>query len=183
MDNLAFIRETMERAGSFTAVSGWGTVAVGVTAAITAAAATRRAPDTVWLGIWLGEALVSVAISAWAMTRKARAARMPLLSGPGQKFAMSFAPPIVVGAVLTAIFFQAGLIRLLPGVWMMLYGTAVIAGGAFSVRIVPVMGFCFLVAGIAATMMPFVWANVVLGLAFGGLHIAFGILIARSHGG
>jgi hypothetical protein len=79
--------------------------------------------------------------------------------------------------------FRAGLIHLLPGMWLMLYGTGVIAGGAFSVRIVPVMGFCFLVAGIAAAMMPFAWSNVLLGVAFGGLHVVFGILIARSHGG
>lgn len=183
MDNLAFIRETMERAGAFTAVSGWGTVAVGITACIATAISATRAPDVQWLSLWLGEALLSVGISAWAMARKARAARMPLLSGPGRKFAMSFAPPIVVGAVLTAMVFRAGLIEMLPALWLMLYGTAVIAGGAFSVRIVPVMGICFLVAGIAAAMTPFFWSNVLLGLAFGGLHVVFGILIARSHGG
>ena len=183
MDNLAFIRETMERAGAFTAVSGWGTVAVGVSAGVATAITARLEPGPEWLGIWLGEALLSVGISAWAMARKARAARMPLVSGPARKFAMSFAPPIVVGAVITAMLFRAGLIEMLPALWLMLYGTGVIAGGAFSVRIVPVMGVCFLVAGIAAAMMPFTWSNVVLGLAFGGLHVLFGILIARSHGG
>src|SRR5688500_7356775 len=103
MDNLAFIRETMERAGAFTAVSGWGMVAVGVAAAIAAAIAARRPAGTEWLLIWLGTALLAVAISAWASARKASAARIPLLSGPGRKFAMSFAPPIVVGAVMTAV--------------------------------------------------------------------------------
>ena len=182
MDNLAFIRETMERAGAFTAVSGWGTVAVGATAII-ATLASRRPADVQWLLTWLAAALVAVAISLWAMARKARAARMPLLSGPGRKFAMSFTPPIVVGAVLTLVMYNAGLLELLPGLWLMLYGTGVIAGGAFSVRIVPVMGICFLIAGIAAALMPFAWSSLLLGAAFGGLHILFGILIARSHGG
>ena len=183
MDNLAFIRETMERAGAFTAVSGWGMVAVGITAGIATVLAASRPAGAEWLGIWLAAALIAVAISAWAIARKASAARVPLLSGPGRKFAMSFTPPIIVGAVLTAVIFNAQLVELLPGLWLMLYGTGVIAGGAFSVRIVPVMGVCFLIAGIAAAMMPFAWSSLVLGVAFGGLHVLFGILIARSHGG
>ena len=183
MDNLAFIRETMERAGAFTAVSGWGTVAVGVTATGAAVLAATRDSPVEWLFVWLGEAMLSLIISGWTISRKARRARMPLLSGPGRKFAMSFAPPIVVGAVLTAVLYDAGLFAVLPGLWLMLYGTGVITGGAFSVRIVPVMGVCFVLAGILALVLPDNWNDPVLALAFGGLHIAFGILIARRHGG
>ena len=183
MDNLQFIRETMERAGAFTAVSGWGMVAVGVSAIGAAALAASRSSATEWLAIWLCEALLSVLISGWAITRKARTARIPVLSGPGRKFAMSFLPPIVVGAVLTAVIYNAGLVGVLPGLWLMLYGTGVITGGAFSVPIVPVMGLCFIAAGVVAVAVPFVWTNVILALAFGGLHIAFGIPIARRHGG
>ena len=183
MDNLAFIRETMERAGAFTAVSGWGMVAVGVSAAMTTGLAARHPAGATWLWTWLVEALLSVAISTWAITRKARRAKMPLLSGPGRKFALNFAPPILVGAVLTLVLFQAGLVTLLPALWLMLYGTGVIAAGAFSVRIVPVMGICFLLAGMAAAMLPFAWSSILFGLAFRGLHVVFGILIARRHGG
>jgi hypothetical protein len=183
MDNLEFIRETMERAGAFTAVSGWGMVAVGVSAIGAAAFAATRSSTDGWLGVWLGEAVLSLVISGWAISRKARRARMPLLSGPGRKFAASFAPPIVVGAVLTAILFRSPLFALLPGLWLMLYGTAVITGGAFSVRIVPVMGCCFLLAGIVAVLLPVTWSDAILGAAFGGLHIGFGIPIARRHGG
>ena len=183
MDNLEFIRETMERAGAFTAVSGWGMVAVGVSAIGAAAlAATCSSPDE-WLLVWLGEAVLSVVISGWAISRKARRARMPLLSGPGRKFAASFTPPIIVGAVLTAILFRSPLVALLPGLWLMLYGTAVITGGAFSVPIVPVMGCCFLLAGVIAVVLPITWSDVILATAFGGLHIAFGLPIARRHGG
>lgn len=183
MDNLEFIRETMERAGAFTAVSGWGMVAVGISAIGAAAFAASRSSPVAWLAVWLGEALLSLVISGWAISRKARLARMPLLSGPGRKFAMSFAPPIVVGAVLTAVLHQSALIAVLPGLWLMLYGTGVITGGAFSVRIVPVMGFCFLVSGIVAILLPVAWSDIILALTFGGLHIAFGIPIARRHGG
>ena len=183
MDNLEFIRETMERAGAFTAVSGWGMVAVGVSAIAAAVFAATRSSPNAWLGVWLGEAVVSVVISGWAISRKARRARMPLLSGPGRKFAASFTPPIIVGAVLTAILFRSPLFALLPGLWLMLYGTAVITGGAFSVRIVPVMGCCFLLAGVISVLLPITWTDGILAAAFGGLHIGFGIPIARRHGG
>jgi hypothetical protein len=183
MDNLEFIRETMERAGAFTAVSGWGMVAVGASAFVAAGVAATRATPEAWLGVWLGEAVLSLLLSGWAISRKARRAKMPLLSGPGRKFAMSFAPPMLVGAVLTWVLVQAGLITVLPALWLMLYGTGVITGGAFSVRIVPVMGACFVAAGCIALFLKQPWTDALMALCFGGLHIGFGIPIARRHGG
>ncbi len=83
-DNLRFIRETMERAGSFTAVPGWGGVAIGLTAIAAAFVAARQRTPGAWLKTWLVEALLAVAIAGAAAVRKARQARMPLLSGPGR---------------------------------------------------------------------------------------------------
>lgn len=183
MDNLAFIRDTMEAAGSFTAVSGWGIVAIGVLSIVAAIVASMQETATGALAIWLGLAVFSPAIGIWAMVRKARVANMPLLSGPGRKFVLSFSPPMAVGALLTLVLFRAGLIEAIPGVWLLLYGTAVVAGGAFSVKIVPVMGLCFMAAGVIALFAPPNWSPWILGAAFGGLHIAFGIPIARRHGG
>jgi hypothetical protein len=183
MDNLAFIRDTMEAAGSFTAVSGWGMVAIGVLSIVAAVVASMQETATGALAIWLGLAVFSPAIGIWAMIRKARVANMPLLSGPGRKFVLSFSPPMAVGALLTFVLFRAGLIEAIPGVWLLLYGTAVVAGGAFSVKIVPVMGLCFMAAGVIAVFTPPSWSPWILGAAFGGLHIAFGIPIARRHGG
>ena len=183
MDNLAFIRNTMEAAGSFTAVSGWGMVAIGVVALVVALAASQSPTETAAINIWLASAILSPLFMIWAMHRKARAAKMPLLSGPGRKFVLSFSPPMVVGAVLTFVLYRAGLFELIPGVWLLLYGTAVVAGGAFSVKIVPVMGLCFMAAGVVALFSPVSWNDWILAASFGGLHIAFGIPIARSHGG
>jgi hypothetical protein len=183
MDNLAFIRNTMEAAGSFTAVSGWGMVAVGLLAIVVAFVASVQKTPTASLNVWLVAAVLSPAIAVWAMVRKARTAKMPLLSGPGRKFLLSFSPPMVVGALLTFVLYRAGFVDVIPGVWLLLYGTGVVAGGAFSVRIVPVMGICFMVAGVIALFAPSTWSHVILGAAFGGLHIAFGIPIARSYGG
>ncbi len=183
MDNLAYIRDTMEAAVSFTAVSGWGMVAVGLVAMFAAVIASAQSTPGMSLKVWLLAAVLAPVISLWAIVRKAKLARMPLLSGPGRKFLLSFSPPMFVGALLTIVMYRAGLADAIPGMWLLLYGTAVVAGGAFSVQIVPVMGFCFMVAGIVALFAPAAWSNWIMAVAFGGLHIGFGIPIARRHGG
>jgi hypothetical protein len=183
MDNLRFIRETMERAGSFTAVSGWGQVGIGITALGAAWLAAQQTDANAWVAIWMGEALLSLAIGIGAGARKARTARVPLLSGPGSKFALSLAPPLVAGALLTGVLFSTGPIGILPGMWLLLFGTGVVTAGAFSVRIVPVMGLCFMLLGALALFSPPSWGNMYMAAGFGGLHIIFGLLIARRYGG
>lgn len=183
MDNLAFIRDTMERAGAFTAVSGWGMVIVGVAALTAAAIAARQPTEVAWLNTWLVAALLAPVIMITAIIRKARAARLPLKSGAGRKFLLSFSPPMVVGALLTIQLYNLGMYDVLPGLWLLIYGTAVVAGGAFSVRVVPVMGFCFMIAGAIALFTPPATNDILMAAAFGGLHIVFGIPIARRHGG
>jgi hypothetical protein len=183
MDNLRFIRETMERATPFTAVSGWGEVAIGLSALAAAAIASRQPSAERWLAVWLAEAALSLAIAGGAMAWKSRAAGIPLLAGPGRKFALSFTPPIVVGALLTAALFRTGAAGALPGVWLAMYGTAVITGGAFSVRSVIAMGFSFVAAGAVALFCPPAWGDAFMAAGFGGLHIVFGVIIARRHGG
>lgn len=182
-DNLRFIRETMERASSFTAVPGWGGVAMGITAIGAAAVASRQPGAVSWLITWLAEAAVAFGIASFTTLTKARRANVPILAGPGRKFALSFAPPVFVAALLTVILFRAGLIWAIPGVWLLLYGTGVITGGAFSIRVVPLMGLCFMVLGTVALFSPANWGNIFLAAGFGGLHIVFGAVIARNYGG
>ena len=183
MDNLAFIRDTMEAAGAFTAVSGWGMVAVGVIATIAATIASAQHSALRSIYVWIAAAVLAPCVMLWAIVRKARNAHMPLLSGPGRKFILSFSPPMLVGALLTIVLYRGGLMETIPGMWLLLYGTGVVAGGAFSVRIVPVMGICFMLAGMVALFTPMTWNDWIMAAAFGGLHIAFGIPIARRHGG
>ncbi|HET9425247.1 MAG TPA: hypothetical protein VFO55_07750 [Gemmatimonadaceae bacterium] len=183
MDNLRFIRETMERAGTFTALSGWGQVVIGLTAVIAALAADRTTDPSTWFGIWLAEACVAGAISIASMTIKSEAANIPVFSGPIRKLLLSFAPPIAAGCILTLAMYTSGAFAQVPALWMLLYGAGVISAGTYSVRIVPFMGAAFMVAGVVALVAPASWSTGMLIASFGGLHIVFGILIARRHGG
>lgn len=183
MDNLRFIRETMESAASFTAVSGWGQVAAGIIGLAAAAVAAQQETFRAWLLAWLVAAVLSLLISGWAISRKARRSKMPLFSGPARKFMLSFSPPLLVGALLTTVLARAGYYEIIPGALLLLYGTGVITGGAFSVKVVPVMGLGFMLLGAAAVFCPAEWGNWLMAAGFGGLHLIFGVIIARRYGG
>lgn len=183
MDNLRFIRETMEGAACFTAVSGIGEVAVGITAVMAAWIASLQASPRAWIAVWLCEAALGAGISVAAIVWKARKTEISLLSGPVRRFALGLLSPFVAGGILTAVLFAQGAFGLLPGLWLLLYGTGVVTGGAFSVRIVPVMGLAFMALGALALVAPASWGDAFLAAGFGGLHILFGAVIAWRHGG
>jgi hypothetical protein len=183
MDNLQYIRETMERATSFTGISGWGQVAIGITALASAFFSAQQKTFKAWLAVWVAEAVIALLIAGWSMDRKARAAKMPLLSGPGRKVAFSLSPPIFAGAIVTVVLYRAGLTNAIPGLWLLLYGTGVVTGGMFSVSAVPIMGLCFMALGATAFFSPVGFENWFMAAGFGGLHIVFGVLIARRYGG
>jgi len=183
MDNLRYIRETMERASAFTAVPGWGQVAIGLSAIAATYIAAHQATPRAWLGVWLAEAIISLLIAGWLMDRKARKLDAALFSGPGRKVVFSLSPPMVVGALLTVVLFRAGMVKVIPGMWLLLYGTGVVTGGMFSVGIVPVMGVCFMLLGAAGLFAPPLFGNWLMAFGFGGLHIIFGTIIARRYGG
>jgi hypothetical protein len=182
-EDLRFIRETMERSSAFTAVSGWGQVLLGGTAVAAAWLAAGQISPFAWLRIWLAEGLLAVAIGLLSCTWKANRRGLPLFSGPARKVILGLAPPLVAGAFLTFLLFRAGLQSALPATWLLLYGAGIMTGGAFSVPIVPVMGVCFMLLGGLAVLGPAAWGSWFLAAGFGGLHILFGLLIARRHGG
>ncbi len=183
LDHLHFIRDTMEGASRFTAVPGRGIVLIGLTALGAAALASRRVSVEAWMLTWLAEAVTALAIGLATAALKARAAGIALFSAPGRRAALAFAPPLFAGAVLTAALYRAGRADLLPGAWLLLYGTGMVTGGAFSVRAVPVMGLGFMLAGVGALLGPASWGGPAMAAGFGGLHLLFGLLIWREHGG
>lgn len=183
MDNLRYIRETMERSASFTHVSGIGGVVMGAVALTAAALAQSVETQALWLAIWMGAAVLSLGVAILFMARKSRAAGVSLMTGPGRKFTWNVIPPLVAGGVLTGALLRLGFVDLMPGMWLLLYGTSVVTGGSYSVRSVPLMGGAFMLAGAAALMTPTAWGDLWMAAGFGGLHIVFGIVIWRKHGG
>lgn len=182
-DDLRYIREAIERAAEFTSISGWGLVAVGLTALVAAAIAPRDLANDRWVIVWLGEALLAIAISVGTSVLKAQRLEVPLFGAIGRRFMLAFATPAAAGAILSAALILAKENALLPGTWLLLYGAAVAGGGSFSVGSVPAMGAAFMTLGTVAMFAPAAWANVLLGSGFGLLHVGFGAWIARRHGG
>ena len=182
-DNLQFIRDTMSRASRFTAVPGWGGVVMGATALVTATLAARRNGTMEWTYWWLGEAIVAMAIGIVGVARKAKRLQLSLLDAPAKRFALAYVPPLAAGAVLTIVFVDNGLIARLPGCWLLLYGVAITAGGTLSVRVVPLLGVLFMALGAAAFAAPASYGDAFMAAGFGGLHILFGLIIARNYGG
>jgi len=182
IDDLRFIRETMVRSAAFTAISGWGVGAMGLVA-IGAFLLARGATPTGWVATWALAAVIAFIVSVSATLRKASRIGETLMHGPGRRLVLGAAPALLVGGLLTWPILQSGRIELLPPMWILLYGTAVTAGGTFSVRPVPLMGVAFLVVGAGALLLPTGFENATMLAAFGGLHLIFGPWIARRHGG
>ncbi|MDQ3372739.1 MAG: hypothetical protein M3521_02480 [Acidobacteriota bacterium] len=183
MDNLQFIRETMERSTSFTAVPGYGGVFMGLTAIAASIIANQQPLVKDWLTVWLVEAILAFAIGLFAMWQKSKISETPLNSAPARKFVLSFLPPLICAVILTFGLWRFSFFEAIIPSWLLLYGAAVITGGSFSVRVVPVMGWCFIVLGTIAFAVPTSFGNLLMGLGFGVLHIIFGAIIARRFGG
>jgi hypothetical protein len=183
MADLRFIRETMESASAFSAFSGWGLVLIGGVATACGLVAARQPTHLGWLTAWVAAAGISALIGALSTARKTRSAQEPLIPGPARKFALSLAPAVVSGALLTAALERAESFDLLPGMWLLLYGAGLVAAGAWSVRVVPVIGTAFMILGAVGLLLPLPWGNWLLIGGFGGLHVAFGVIVGRKHGG
>jgi len=182
-ESLQFIRRTMERSSTFTAVPGVGGMgmgAIGLAAAILAA--NQRSPER-WLGVWLLAAAVATGVGVTAMWRKAARLGAPLAGAVGRRFAIGLAAPLAAGAALTWGVWMHDDWALMPAVWLLLYGTGVLAGGVVSVAAVRLLGVAFMALGVAALTTAPAWGNLWLGMGFGGLQLAFGLYIARRHGG
>lgn len=183
VEDLRFIRRTMEHGPAFTAVPGWGAVAMGLTAVAAAWMAARQPTTSRWVSVWILDAALAFGIGALAIRSKARTAGLPVFSGVGRKFVLSFLPASLAGAVLTVALWSRDSIGLLPGVWMLLYGASVVSAGTYSVAVVPLTGACFMLLGAVALLSPAGFEEVWMAVGFGGLHVLFGTIVARRHGG
>ena len=183
IDNLQFIRETMERSAVFTSVPGYGGMLMGATAIAAAFFANNQPLIKDWLTVWLIEAFLAFAIGLLAMWQKSKIGNVSLVSAPAKKFARGFLPPIVCGVFITLGLWRFGHFEVMMPTWMLLYGAAIVCGGAFSVKLIPIMGWCFIALGAVAFFLPTGFGNVMMAASFGVLHIVFGAIIARKFGG
>ena len=183
IDNLRFIRETMERSAHFTAIPGYGGALMGATAIGAAIIAHNQPTIREWLITWLVEAILAFFIGIFAMWQKAKNAGDSLVSAPSRKFALAFAPPLVAGLILTSLFYYRGFFAFLPTVWLTLYGTAIVTGGAYSVKIVPIVGWMFVLLGLISVFLDARHGNLLMALGFGVLQIVFGLIVAKKYGG
>ena len=180
-ENIAFIRSTLERSGTFTAVPGRGGVVMGLIGFAGAWIASRQPGSLEWLVTWLVAGAAGFATAVVSIVLKARAARVPLLAGPGRKFAFALAPSLVTAGLLTVTLAGAGMYSLLPPLWLLMYGTAILASGAFSIRSLALMGSAFIALGAGALLAPGL-GDLFLAVGFGGLNLGFGLWIWRNHG-
>lgn len=182
-DNLTFIRQAMERSGTFTAVPGMGGCAMGIIAVVAAVVADRQPTSDRWLLTWLSAAAVASVLGLVAMARKAKRGGATLTGTVARRFAAGMSAPFIAGAAITYALWAVGNFTVMAPAWLLLYGAGLLTGGIFSVRAVRLIGACFMAFGILAILTPSTWGNYWLAAAFGGLQIGFGVYIARNHGG
>lgn len=183
VENIRFIRETMERSAVFTSLSGWGAVAMGATAIVAAPIASRQPNVETWLGVWLTAALVAAGAGAFTIARKNTQAAEQHLARPAWNFVQSLFPSLCAGAVLTFVLYRAGQTDVIAGTWMLLYGSGIVTAGTVSVRVIPVMGLCFMGLGVVSLFIPAAWADAMMAATFGVVHIVVGLIIVRKYGG
>jgi hypothetical protein len=183
LGTLAYIRASIESSSSM-AVPGMAGVsmgAIGVLAAVLAAL-PELAPHR--LAIWLGAAVIALGVGGTLMARKAARGGSARYLGPARKFLVCLCPALLAGAVLTLVLWRAGSERVIPGVWLLLYGCSVLSASTVTSaavnRLVGAMGISFAALALVAFSAPATVQTLLLGLGFGGLHILFGILVGRA---
>lgn len=182
LSNLQYIRGTMEAAGSFTAVPGRGAIVMGLIALSAGALASLPALQEYWLAVWAAAAALAIPAGVISLVIKLRSNHQPLLHGSARRFLLTLAPALLASSLLTAGMVLHGQTELVVSLWLLGYGAAIAATGSFAARPVALMGASFMLLGAIALVTPQSWANAILAIGFGGLHIAFGIWIARIDG-
>jgi hypothetical protein len=193
-EDLHYIRQTLAAAGHISTVPGKGLVvigglalaAVGVNLLVTGAPwAPRGDAAAVSSGLWVWLALLAAAVLAGgvSMRRKAQRTQQAFWSPVLRKALWGYAAAMLLGSVLTGSLLEAGLLELLPEIWLGCYGVALVAAGSYSVSPVRWMGMCFLLSAVGAALTPASFGLAWLALGFGWVHIAFGAYIAWRHDG
>ncbi len=187
LGTLAYIRASIESSSSMD-VPGMAGIVMGIIGVLAAVAVSlpRLAPH--WLAIWLIAAALALLLGGALVARQLVRRGHSRYLGPARRFLLCLCPTLLAGAVLTMVLESAGTTGLIPGMWLLLYGCAVLSASTVTTaeiaRLISIMGGLFAGLGLIAFALPAISHTVTLGLGFGLLHIIFGILIGRvSDGG
>jgi hypothetical protein len=179
---LRYIRASMDGAGSV-AIPGSAGIAMGGIGLVAAALSLMPNLASYWLPIWLVAAPLAAIVGALLLAKSGSITTFVATGTPGRKLALGLLPSLFAGAVITAVLWSAEHTSAIPGTWLLLYGCGLISASVSTTAIVARMGACFTGLGIVALIGPAILHIPLLALGFGGLHILFGILIARgAHG-
>jgi hypothetical protein len=182
LGTLAYIRASIESSSSLD-VPGMAGIVVGVIGLLAAIVVSlpRGAPH--WLGIWLFAAAAALALGGALIARQIAQRGHARYWGPARKFLLCLCPALLAGGVLTLVLSSAGSVALIPGMWLLLYGCAVLSASTVTTagvaRLVGIMGALFVALGSITFALPLATHAAMLGLGFGGVHIVFGLLIGR----
>jgi hypothetical protein len=186
LGTLSYIRASIDAAGSL-AVPGAAGILMGTLGLIATVFASLNGLRAHWLEIWLCTAVIASLLGGALMARQAARRAGTLFSTPLRKFALCLSPALLGGAVLTFVLWNAGMERLIPGMWLLLYGCGVISAStvtnAINLRLIVSMGALFIVLGAIAFAAPRATHTLLLGGGFGLLHLIFGVLIGRMNHG
>ena len=186
LGTLAYIRSSIESSGSM-AVPGMAGITMGAIGVIATIVASVPSTAPYWLQIWLVAAAIALAVGGAMMAREAAQSGHARYLGPVRKFLLCLCPALFAGAVLTFVLWNSGATRLIPGVWLLLYGCAVLSASTVTIprtmKLICIMGSLFMLLGLSAFVASPAMHTSILGLGFGALHSIFGVLIGRaSHG-
>ena len=186
LGTLAYIRASIESSSSMD-VPGMAGIVMGVIGMLAAVMVSLPGFAPHWLWIWLVAAAVALLLGGALVARQIAQRGRSRYFGPARKFLLCLCPALFAGAVLTWVLVTVGMSDVVPGMWLLLYGCAVLSAstviGAAVARYVCIMGAAFVVLGMLTFVLPATAHVVMLGLGFGVLHIAFGVLIGRlTHG-
>jgi uncharacterized membrane protein len=185
LGTLAYIRTSIETSGSM-AVPGMAGFVMGLIGIVASIVASLPRGSSHWFGIWLLAAVIALLVGGAMMAREAAQSGHARYLGPVRKFLLCLCPALLAGAVLTFVLWGGGAARFVPGVWLLLYGCAVLSASTVTIartmRLICIMGALFMVLGALAFVSPPSFHTLILGMGFGGLHTIFGILIGQvSH--
>jgi hypothetical protein len=183
LGTLAYIRASIESSSSMD-VPGMAGIVMGIIGVLAALVVSTPRWAAHWLGIWLAAAAIALLLGGALVARQTVQRGRASYWGPVKKFMLCLCPALFAGAVLTLVFGIGGMSNVIPGMWLLLYGCAVLSASTVTIaeiaRLICIMGGLFVALGLAAFALPATAHTAMLGLGFGVLHIVFGFLIGRS---